>query len=127
MKRIFGALMALLVAGGALVPAAAQAQPRHYSHYYSYGHHDHGDAVAAGVIGLALGAIIGSAVSNSHRHRCYDRCGYYDNGYYGDGYYRQGYYDGGYGGGGPALCIVREQRWDPYTGRPIFIEERRPC
>jgi hypothetical protein len=124
MKRFFGALMALIVATGALVPATASAQ-RYYHHYY-YGHRGHGDAVAAGVVGLALGAIIGSAAADSHR-RYYDR-GYYDRGYYGRGYYEPGYYEGyddGYGG--PALCVVREHRYDPYSGRDIFIEERRPC
>src|SRR5262249_27453509 len=69
------------------------ASAQRYRGHYSYGrHYGHGDAVAAGVFGLALGAIIGSAASEHRR--------YYDRGYYNRGYYDRGYYDEGYYGGG---------------------------
>lgn len=125
MKRFLASLLALGLAATSF-PSAASA---HDWRRYSYRHH-RGDAVAAGVVGLALGAVIGAAITDSNHRRyydrrysgCYDRCGY-DRGYYRDGYYEDGY-DDGYG---PSLCIVRERRYDPYSGREVLIEERRPC
>lgn len=119
MKRFLASLLALGLAATSF-PSTASAHDWH-----RYRHH-RGDAVAAGVVGLALGAVLGAAITDSNRRgrydRCYDRCGGYDRGYYRDGYYEDGYDDYG-----PSLCIVRERRYDPYTGRAIFIEERRPC
>ena len=45
-------------------------------------HHGHGDALAAGVVGLAAGALIGSALSNPGPRYYYDPA--YDDGYYVD-------------------------------------------
>jgi hypothetical protein len=89
-----------------------------------YGYHSHDDstgaAVAGGIIGLALGAVIASAVSNhdhdgyqdrgwqyrdgyywdrdGHRYdrngRRYDDDNYYASHGYGDGYYGERYYRG---------------------------------
>jgi len=128
MKRIIGALMAAVVATTAFAPAASARD--YHRGYYSYDHHrDHGDAVAAGVVGLALGAIIGSAItSDNHRYR--DRGYYYNRGYYNRGYYRDGYYGNGYDDDddyGYSVCVVREHRYDPYRRRDVIIEERRPC
>ncbi|MFZ2029632.1 MAG: hypothetical protein WAU68_04930 [Vitreimonas sp.] len=126
MKRFLASVLALGLAATSL-PSTASARDWH--HNYSY-RHDRGNAVAAGVVGLALGAVLGAAITNSNHRRydrrysdCYDRCGY-DRGYARDGYYEDGYSDGY---DQPSLCIVRERRYDPYTGRAIFIEERRPC
>ncbi|MBS0385719.1 MAG: hypothetical protein JSS00_10280 [Proteobacteria bacterium] len=131
MKRLLTGALAFALAATS-IPATAFARDRddwrrdryEYSHrYYNRG----GDAVAAGVIGLALGAVLGAAITDSNRRRhydrCYDRCGY-DGRYDRDAYYDDGYY-GGYGG--PSLCVVRERRYDPYTGREVFVEDRRPC
>ena len=121
MKRFLASVLALGLAATSF-PNVASARDWHHG----YRHH-RGDAVAAGVVGLALGAVLGAAITNDNHRRyydrrydgvCYDRCGYYRDGYYEDGY------DDGYG---PSLCIVRERRWDPYRGREIYIEERRPC
>lgn len=128
MKRTLGAMLAFALAVTTLTPSAAFAEDRgHYGrrHHYSYDHDRRGDAVAAGIIGLALGAVVGAAVSNSHRrHRCDYRCGGYDDGYYGDDGYNGG---DGYYSRPPALCVTRERRWDPYEGREVIIEDRRPC
>jgi hypothetical protein len=136
MKNSLGAMMALALAATSLSPGAAYAHDtRHYGRdHYSYDHdrrRGNGDAVAAGVAGLVFGAILGAAVSNQHRrHRCDNGCGYYnDDAYDGGGYYNGNGYDGGNGyyGRPPALCVTRERRWDPYDGREVIIEERRPC
>lgn len=49
--------------------------------------HSNGDAIAAGVVGLAAGALIAGALSNPRP--AYATGGYYDDGYYGDDYYEQ--------------------------------------
>ncbi len=89
---------------------------------YRYRRHGDGDtagaAIAGGIIGLAIGALIASSGKNKHRcdgdgdddRRCYRRYeggyngGGYDNGggYYNGGYPQGGYYgnDGRYNGGG---------------------------
>lgn len=70
----------------------ATATPASAQEYY--GHRDHGDAtgaaIAGGIIGLALGAIIVSSSHHDHDRDRYDRR-YYNNGYNGGGYYQQGY------------------------------------
>ena len=124
MKRLLTSALALgLVATS--IPTTAFARDRDWRHdRYEYSHRNHrGDAVAAGVIGLALGAVLGAAITNSnHRRydrrydRCDDRCDY-DRGYSDNGYYEEGYDDYG-----PSVCVVRERRWDPYRGREIYFE-----
>lgn len=105
MTRKFTAILAALVLGATVFAPAADARDygRHHGGGGYYGHHrgydrdDHGDAVAAGVLGLVLGLAIGSASSEPPppRARCYDsyqRCapppGYYRQGY-APGYYQQ--------------------------------------
>ncbi|WP_297512761.1 hypothetical protein [uncultured Caulobacter sp.] len=74
----------------------ASADPRYY---YDRDRHRGGDtaaaAIAAGIVGLAVGA----AISDSHRNDRYDDRGYYRQGYYDQGY--RGYYSQtpGYGYG----------------------------
>ncbi|TIS56801.1 BA14K family protein [Mesorhizobium sp.] len=79
MNRIFmTAILAAAVAATTLatLPAASADEWRHHRH------HGHGDAVAAGVLGLAAGALIGGALANPQ-----PSYSYYDPSY-DDGYYR---------------------------------------
>ncbi len=106
-KFIAGSLAALTFAGAIATGSAASAQQR-YRH-----HNDHGDAVAAGIAGLAVGAAIAS--SNNNRY------GYRDGYYYGPRtnayqyYYGPSYY-------GPRQCRTREV-WDPYLRG--YVEQTR--
>ncbi|MBZ9962315.1 BA14K family protein [Mesorhizobium sp. BR1-1-2] len=75
MNRIFKtAVLSAAVAATMLValPAANADDWRHHRH------HGHGDAVAAGVLGLAAGALIGGALANQQP----PPRDYYDDGYY---------------------------------------------
>lgn len=62
----------------ATLPAANAAEWRHW-----HNHGNRGDAVAAGILGLAAGALIVGALNQPQPQPSYD--------YYGDGYYDQGY------------------------------------
>jgi hypothetical protein len=121
MKKVLTAALAALTLGGAVATAAAPADARPYDgHYYGGGHyyrHDNGGAaVAAGVVGLALGAAL---ASNAHPYY-YDR-GYYDRGYYGPAYYGPGYY-------APyRVCETTRWVWDPYVGHRVPVAERYAC
>lgn len=110
---------------------------RYYGHnrYYdrrdwrghgSYRHHkddDDGDAVVAGVAGLAIGALIGSAIASDRARTApppppvryppprYDGYGWRD-----DGYDRRG-----------RICVTREDVWDAYQRRYISVETSRYC
>lgn len=89
-----------------------------------YGHGDDGDAVAAGVIGLVLGAVLVSALTSNDNDRDddydYDRRG--DDGYYQDGYADDRYYE-------PPppepQCTRRERQWDRYANRYVTVDV--PC
>ncbi|MEJ0022408.1 MAG: hypothetical protein WDN76_02450 [Alphaproteobacteria bacterium] len=112
-KLIAGALAVVTMA--AVTISTAEARPYYGGgRYYSYDRHrGNGDAVAAGVAGLAIGAIIGSAVSQPR-------------GYYGprsDSYYGpapRGYYE-------PRYCSTRDWVWDPYLRRNVMVERSYPC
>ncbi|MHA6686598.1 BA14K family protein [Mesorhizobium sp. A556] len=78
MNRIFKTtILSAAVAAMTLaaLPAANASDWRHRHNHRS------GDAVAAGVLGLAAGALIGGALANPGPA--------YDDGYYGDDYYEQ--------------------------------------
>ncbi|MBB6411722.1 BA14K family protein [Mesorhizobium sangaii] len=77
MNRIFktAVLSAAVVATTFATLPAANAGDLHH-----HGHHDNGDAIAAGVLGLAAGALIGGALANDQPPPYTDR--YYDDGYY---------------------------------------------
>jgi hypothetical protein len=119
MRKALTAALAAITMGGAVVATAAPAEAQHYrgGHYGGYygGHYRHdngGAAVAAGVVGLALGAAI---ASNHH--------GYYDRGYYG-GPYAYGY---GYDYPPYRTCVTTRWVWDPYIGRRVPVESRYAC
>ncbi len=63
MNRIFktAILSAALAATTLATLPAANADDWRWRHH---GHHNHGDALAAGVVGLAAGALIAGALSN---------------------------------------------------------------
>jgi hypothetical protein len=124
MRKVLTAALAAITLGGAVCATAAPAEARdhynggHYNggRYYGGRHHDGaGAAVAAGVLGLALGA----AIAGDH--------GYSDRGYYDRGYYDRGYYPGYYGYGGYRTCESTRWVWDPYIGRRVPVVSRYAC
>ncbi len=133
-------LSAVVVAMMALMPAVAEARDhrggyrdRGYDDRGYYGgrgydrghrrHDDDDDALAAGVVGLALGAVLGAAIANQPSPQRYYEPppprGYYapPPAYYGGPAYRAG----------PPVCVVRERVWDPYAGQYVRVERRVPC
>ena len=125
MKKVLTTALAALTLGGAVVATAAPAQAQRYDRGYNGGHrhydrgrhNDHGDALAAGVVGLALGAALASSGGgrgySSYGSSYYDRpaaYGYYDSPRYA---YR--------------TCISQERVYDPYIGRRVLIERRYAC
>jgi hypothetical protein len=129
--------MAAITFGGAIAATAVPAEARDHGGYYrgyngydgGYRHH-HGNgagaAVAAGVVGLALGA----ALANSNNDHGYYSRGYaYNDRYYGDRYYRSGYYaprayyyDRGYD-----VCETSRWVYDPYIGRRVRVRSTYAC
>lgn len=124
MRKALTAAMAAITLGGAISAAAAPAEARDWGHRggsggyggygghdYHGGHHDNGAAIAAGVVGLALGAAL---ASNSHSY------------YYDRPSYRADYYDSYYA---PAYRVCESERWvwDPYIQRRVPVRERYAC
>jgi hypothetical protein len=129
MRKILTAALAALTFGGAVAASTAPAEAQAYHRwggggwhgggyrYYGHGHSDAGVAVAAGVVGLALGAAIASDHGGGR---------YYGRGYYGGGYYDYpGYY--GYYREGYRVCESSHWAWDPYAGRHILVTDRYAC
>lgn len=124
MRKALTATIAAITLGGALAATAAPAEAQHWrggygGHGYGgryYGHRDNaGPAIAAGVLGLALGAAI---ASNGHSY-------YYDRPYYGS--YGPGYYGPSYYGPGYRVCESTRWVWDPYIGRRVPVTDRYAC
>lgn len=120
MRKALTAAMAALTFGGIALTAAlpANAQPRGYYRDYRYDRHrDRDSALAAGVVGLALGA----AIAGNNRSDRYYGGGYYDRGYYGP---PPRYY-------GPPpryrTCETNRWVWDPYIGRRVMVRDRYRC
>lgn len=114
MRKIVTAGLAALTMGATIAATAtpADAQPRRY--YPREYRHDRGDrtgtAIAAGVVGLALGAAL---AGNSGNNR-----GYYGAYSYGPNYYR---------GYSPRICETSRWVFDPYIGRRVLIRDRYRC
>jgi hypothetical protein len=103
-----------LALGAAALTTAAPAEAQRW---HRYRHYDRtGPAIAAGIIGLGIGA----AIASSNRDRYYDRGYYYDRPYfYNRGYYaRDGWYDRPYRAYN--RCVVRRV-YDPYIGRRVRV------
>lgn len=80
-KKITAAVLSLGIAATAIplttTDADAGWRGRHYNDHYYGRHHRHrdfdaGSAAAAGIVGLAAGAIIGGAIANSNQQPVYD-------------------------------------------------------
>ena len=143
MRKALTAAMAAITLAGTVCATAAPAAAHDWDHRYYGDRHDRrnndGAAVAAGVIGLALGAALASNNSHSYSDRGYsDRSysdrGYDDRGYYNRGYYNRGYYNRGYYaapaysyGYGYRTCETTRWVWDPYIGRRVAVESRYAC
>ena len=128
MRKSLTAAMAAITFGGAIAATAAPAEARPHGGYYRHDHH-HGNgagaAVAAGVVGLALGA----AIAGNHGDRYY-RGGYaYNDPYYGDRYYGRGYYGRAYYRDRYAYRTCESSRWvwDPYIRERVLIRSHYAC
>ncbi|MDB5423311.1 MAG: hypothetical protein JWQ29_727 [Phenylobacterium sp.] len=135
MRKSLTAAMAALTFGGAIAATAAPAEARDYyghggRYYDRHRGNNTGAAVAAGVVGLALGAALASSSHNNNGYsRSYSR-GYYDDGYYGGGYSGGGYArDGYYGGQRYAYRTCESSRWvwDPYIRERVLIRSHYAC
>jgi hypothetical protein len=109
-KFLTAAAAALTLVGGGLATAQpAAAAPWHGGYWRGGGHWGAGGAVAAGILGLAVGAAIASP--------------HYD---YGPGYY----YGGPAYGPGPyayGTCYARQRVWDPYAGAYVIRSVPYAC
>jgi len=123
MRKSLTTAMAALTFGAAVAATAAPAEARDYhgygGHRYYSGHRgdNTGAAVAAGVVGLALGAALASSNHST---------GYYDRGYYG----RTSYYDDGYYARDRYVyrtCESSRWVWDPYIRERVLIRSRYAC
>lgn len=142
-KFLITALAVVTLSGTVLATATPAAADGHRS-YYGHRHHRSSSdktaiAVAAGIAGLALGAVLSSKSTA--------RSGY-SSGAYRDTPHRNGYeydsrddsYGGDYDGRGdddayesyvrprvPAICTTTERVYDRFSGRRVTVERRYAC
>lgn len=131
MRKALTAAIAAITLGGAVVATAAPAEAQHYrgghdgyyggERYYGHRYNRGGAALAAGVVGLALGAAIASNHNGYYERRDYDRGGY------GRGYYGRPAYAYGYDYPTYRTCVTTRWVWDPYIGRQVPVESRYAC
>lgn len=136
MRKAFKAAVAAVSLGAAALVTAVPAQAQPY-HRYDRRHDDNdvaGAAIAAGIVGLALGA----ALSSSNRNDRYYTGSDYDGGRYQDYRYSQPYrgyaqpYAYGYAqpygySSSYRTCTARRSVYDPYIGRRVVVRERYAC
>jgi hypothetical protein len=129
MRKLISAALAAVTFAGAVAATAAPAQARDHGggyygggYYQGGGYHRHGDntgtAVAAGVVGLALGAALASSGNHGGYYARPAAYGYYDGpryGYYDEPRYRY------------RTCESTERVWDPYIGRHVLITHHFAC
>lgn len=144
MRKVLTVAMAAMTLGGTVLATAAPAEAQSYyggdGRYYGGGYEhrsrdNSGVAVAAGVIGLALGAAIAS--NHNGYSNSYDSRSYYNRSYYNRSYYNQSYDGGGYGYyNAPAYayeypayqtCATTRWVWDPYIGRQVAMRQTYAC
>ena len=125
MRKTLTAAMAALTFGGAVAASAVPAQARDYNNRYYGGDYrrdnrsnDAGVAIAAGIVGLALGA----ALTSGNQNTGYASYGYAQRPYYGPDAYNGGYYGGGY-----RTCESRRWVYDRYLRRDVQIVSRYAC
>jgi hypothetical protein len=94
----------------------------HHGRYDRHDDDDDGDALAAGIIGLVIGAVAVAALTSGNDDQRNDQYSYEDQRYR-DAPPAYGYQDPYQ----PRTCIVREPQYDPYVGRTLMIEKRVPC
>lgn len=73
MNKVIKAAVLAIATAATVVPTISTAQAddwgrRHYRHG-GWGHHDRGDAVALGALGLATGVIVGGAIASQPRYQ----------------------------------------------------------
>jgi hypothetical protein len=124
MRKSLTVAMAALTLGGTIAATAAPAQARPHGYYNNgyYGHHhgnDAGVAVAAGVVGLALGA----AIASNNRPHAYSS-GYYAPSYASGPYYSERYYEPRYV---QRTCESERWVWDPYIQDRVLVRSRYRC
>ena len=139
MSKTLTAAIAAVTLVGAISATALPAQARDHDRGYGYGYdhgYDHGygyrgydddhdrrhrdnsgAAIAAGVLGLALGAALLSSSRNTHNSAEYNSGGYYDRGDDDRGYYQQAY----------RVCEASRWVWDPYIGQRVIVRSRYAC
>jgi hypothetical protein len=121
MRKTLTAAMAALTLGGAISTAAAPAEARDWGHHGGYGGHYYGGgryygrgnggaAIAAGVVGLALGAALADSGPR-----------YYSGGYYAPPPPPYGY------GYGYRTCESTRWVWDPYYRHQVPVTTRYAC
>jgi hypothetical protein len=127
MRKILTAAMAAITLGGAVAATASPAEARGHGGYHGgyggyggryYRHDNGGAAIAAGVVGLALGA----ALANGGHGYSYG----YGPSYYGRDYYGPPAYGYGYGEG-YRVCESERWVWDPYWRRNVPVRTRYAC
>jgi len=125
MKKTLTAALAALTFGGAIAATAAPAEARGHGYhgggynsgsYYGGNRYNNnaGVAVAAGIVGLALGAAL---TSNSHP-------------YYARPYNSGPYYGGGYAYAPPPAyrtCVSSRWVWDPYRREDVLVRSSYAC
>ncbi len=138
MRKFTAMVSAAAIVATAFVPIAEARDWRGHGGYGHYGHYrySHGNAAAAGAVGLIFGLALGAALSQPRYDRCYDSCGRGD--YYGppSGYYGRppprAYDDPGSAyeedyGQAPykSQCTRHERQWDRYANRYVTVDV--PC